>query len=329
MRYLYRTYLLPALSGLLALSASCAGAQPPGDYPVKPVVMVVAGPPAGGTDAIARIAASELSQNLGQSVVVDNRAGAGGIIGTKVVAGAAPDGHTLLMGQVATNAIVPALIKPRPYDPLGDFVPVALIGTAPDLLVVSAKSGIKTLDELLAKGRAGAQLTYASPGVGLPQHIAGFALAKTAGIPMQHVPYRGSAPAITDLIGGQVSMMFVTPGAAVPFLKSGQLKALAVTSRERSRFFPQVPTVVELGYPSVEETGWFGVFAPAGTPAPVVQKLSSHLGHALGKPQIREKLEAMYLEPSPDTSASYFAGFVKSEVAKWANVVQKLGVSAE
>ncbi|WP_179107030.1 tripartite tricarboxylate transporter substrate binding protein [Variovorax sp. KK3] len=329
MRHLYKACVLSVFPALLAFGAAPTAAQPPGDYPAKAVVMVVAGPPAGGTDAIARITAAELSQSLGQSVVVDNRAGAGGIIGTKLVAGSAPDGHTLLMGQVATNAIVPALIKPRPYDPVADFVPVALIGTAPDLLVVSAKSGIRTLDELISKGKAGAPLTYASPGVGLPQHIAGFALAKASGIPMQHVPYRGSAPAITDLIGGQVSMMFVTPGAAVPFLKSGQLKAIAVTSRERSRFFPQVPTVVELGYPSVEETGWFGVFAPAGTPPPVVQKLSSQIGQAVAKPQIREKLEAMYLEPSPDTSSAHFTGFVKGEVAKWADVVQKLGVSAE
>jgi tripartite-type tricarboxylate transporter receptor subunit TctC len=299
------------------------------DYPSRPVVLVVAGPPAGGTDAIARIVSSDLSQSLGQSVVVDNRAGAGGIIGTKAVAGAAPDGHTLLMGHVATNAIVPALIKPRPYDPLGDFVPVALVGTAPDLLVVSAKSGVGTFAELLAKGKTGSRLTYASPGVGLPQHIAGFALAKASGIPMQHVPYRGSAPALTDLIGGQVSMMFVTPGAAVPFLKSGQLKAIAITSRERSRFFPDVPTVGELGYPGVEETGWFGVFAPASTPAAIVEKLNMQIGQTIRKAPILERLEAMYLEPASDTGSAFFRAFVKTEVNKWAEVIQKLGVSAE
>ncbi|VTU30634.1 Argininosuccinate lyase [Variovorax sp. SRS16] len=322
---------IPALllGALTMLLAPMPGHAQPGKYPSKPVVMVVAGPPAGGTDAIARVLSAELSQSLGQSIVVENRSGAGGIIGTKVVAQAAPDGYTLLIGQVATNAIVPALIKPRPYDPIGDFVPVSLVGTAPDLLVVSAKSGIHSLPELLARGRAGTPLTYASPGIGLPQHIAGFALAKASGVPMQHVPYRGSAPALTDLIGGQVSMMFVTPGAVVPFLKSGQLRAIAITSPQRSRFFPQVPTVAELGFPSVVESGWFGMFAPAGTPVPVIEQLSARIGQALARPQVREKLEAMYLEPSNDASPVKFAAFVKAEVGQWADVVDKLGVSAE
>lgn len=299
------------------------------DFPTKPVVMVVAGAPGGGTDAMSRILAAELSQTIGQSVVVDNRAGAGGIIGTKSVANAAADGHTLLMGHVATNAIVPILVKPKPYDPVADFTPVSMVGTAPDLLVVSAKSGIQNLADLLARGRAGTGIAYGSPGVGLPQHIAGFALAKAAGLPMQHVPYRGSAPALVDLMGGQLTMMFVTPGAAVPYLKSGQLKAIAVTSRERSRFFPDVPTIAELGFPSVEQTGWFGVFAPAGTPTPVVQMLARQIGHAVAKPDIRAKLEAMYLEPATDTSSSAFASFVQAEVRQWTAVVQRLGVSAE
>lgn len=299
------------------------------EYPAKPVMMIVAGPPAGATDNIARILAAEMSRTLGQSMVVDNRAGAGGIIGTNAVLSAAPDGHTLLMGHVATNVIVPILIKPRPYDALKDFIPVAMVGTAPDLLVVSAKSGINSLAELLAKGKASEGLTYGSPGVGLPQHIAGFALAKSSGVKMQHVPYRGSAPALADLIGGQISMMFTVPGAAVPYLKSGQIKALAVTSRERSRFFPDVPTVVELGFPLVEEVGWFGVFAPAGTPDTVVQALSAQFGRAIAKPEIRAKLEAMYLEPASDTSARAFAAFVRSEYGKWTDVVQKLGVTAE
>ncbi|VWX56152.1 conserved exported hypothetical protein [Burkholderiales bacterium 8X] len=323
-RSVVSVFMMLAMTAFTALQASHAA-----DYPIKPVVMVVAGPPAGGTDAIARILANDLSAALGQSVVVDNRAGAGGIIGTKFVAGAAADGHTLLMGHVATNAIVPALIKPKPYDPLNDFIPVGLVGTAPDLLVVSAKSGIQNLADLLAKGKRGETLTYASPGVGLPQHIAGFALSKASNVPMQHIPYRGSAPALVDLVGGQVSMMFVTPGAAVPFLKSGQLKAIAVTSRERNRFFPDVPTVVELGFPSVEETGWFGVFAPARTPAAVVQALSTRMNEAIAKPDIRAKFEAMYLEPASDASSPTFTRFVKDEVEKWAGVVQRLGVSAE
>ncbi|WP_077001699.1 tripartite tricarboxylate transporter substrate binding protein [Variovorax sp. KK3] len=322
------TKILVQLASAALLLAAGAGAAA-ATFPAKPVVLIVAGAPAGGTDAIARIVSAELSQSLGQSVVVENRAGAGGIIGTKAVAGAPPDGHTLLMGHVATNAIVPALIKPRPYDPVADFVAVAMVGSAPDLLVVSSKSGIDNLADLLAKGRATGSLSYGSPGVGLPQHISGFALAKASGVPMQHVPYRGSAPAITDLIGGQISMMFVTPGAAVPYLKSGQLKAIAVTSPKRNRFFPEVPTVGELGFASVEQTGWFGVFAPAGTPAAVVQALSTEIGRAVGKAEVRARLEAMYLEPATDPSSRTFSAFVKAEVDKWAGVVKTLGVSAE
>ena len=300
------------------------------NWPARPVSIVVAGPPGGGTDAIARIVATDLAGSLKQSFVVDNRAGAGGIIGTKYVASAAAEGYTLLMGHVATNAIVPALIKPRPYDPVRDFVPIGIVGTAPDVLVVSAKSGINSLADLIAKAKTShPSLSYGSPGVGLPQHIAGFALAKAAGVPLQHVPYRGSAPALTDLIGGQITMMFVTPGAVVPFLKSGQLKAIAVTSRERSRFFPDVPTVVELGYPSVEVTGWFGLFAPAGTPDAVVESLRTRLAQAIVRPENRAKFEAMYLETAVDPATRNFASFVQSEFNKWAQVVQRLGVTAE
>lgn len=324
MNHWIRRLGLPIVAAALAAGVNAQG----NDWPAKPVSIVVAGTPGGGTDAIARIVASDLGGALKQSFVVDNRAGAGGIIGTKYVANAAPDGYTLLMGHVATNAIVPALIKPRPYDPVGDFVPVGIVGTAPDLLVVSAKSGIRSVAELIAKAKT-APVSYGSPGVGLPQHIAGFALAKAAGVPMQHVPYRGSAPAITDLIGGQITMMFVTPGAVVPYLKSGQLKALAVTSRERSRFFPDVPSIVELGYPSVEETGWFGLFAPAGTPAAVVETLRTRLGQAVAKPENRARFEGMYLETSLDAATRNFPAFVQSEASRWAQVVQRLGVTAE
>jgi tripartite-type tricarboxylate transporter receptor subunit TctC len=310
--------------------AVCAGSAWAAGYPSQPVTIIVAGPPAGGTDSIARLLAADLTSHLKQSVVVDNKAGAGGIIGTKALLNAAPDGHTLLMGHVATNAIVPAVVKPKPYDPVADFTPVAMVGTAPELLVVSAQSGIKSLDELLTSGKNKADgLTYGSPGVGLPQHIAGFALAKATGVPMLHVPYRGSAPALVDLIGSRISMMFVTPGAAVPYLKSGQLRALAVTSQERSRFFPDVPTLVELGYPSLVQTGWFGVFAPGGTPDDVVETLRKAIAEAMSKAEIRAKMEAMFLEPPAESAAGSFASFVKAEATKWARIVAELGVTAE
>jgi tripartite-type tricarboxylate transporter receptor subunit TctC len=322
-----RNLVLPLAFGALFLAAGpCAASA--ADYPSRPVVLLVAGPPAGGSDTIARILSAELAQTMGQSIVVENRAGASGIIGAKAVASSLPDGHMLLLGHT-THAIVPALVKPRPYDPIADFVPVAMIGSAPDLLVVSSKSGINNLADLLAKGKATGTLSYGSPGQGLPQHLAGFALSKASGVPMLHVPYRGSAPAATALLGGHVSMMFATPGAVAPFLKSGQMKAIAITSAQRSRFFPDVPTVGELGFPSVEETVWFGVFAPAGTPAAVIQTLSTEIGRAVGKPEIRLRLEAMYLEPATDSSSTTFSAFVKTEVTKWASVIKVLGVSAE
>jgi tripartite-type tricarboxylate transporter receptor subunit TctC len=213
---------------------------------------------------------------------------------------------------------------------VSDFTPVALVGMAPELLVVSAQSGIKDLPELLASGKSKPDgLTYGSPGVGLPQHIAGFALSKAAGVPMVHVPYRGSAPALVDLIGDRISMMFVTPGAAVPYLKSGQLRALAVTSKERSRFFPDVPTLAELGHPSLVQTGWFGVFAPAGTPAEVVEALRKAISASMAKDDTRSKLEAMYLEPAGESPSGGFAAFVREEAERWAKVVKELGVTAE
>jgi tripartite-type tricarboxylate transporter receptor subunit TctC len=314
----------------IAAAAGTAGTAAAADFPTQPVTIIVAGAPAGGTDSIARTLASDLTGILRQSVVVDNKAGAGGIIGTKALLNAAPDGHTLLMGHVATNAIVPAVVKPRPYDPLADFTPVALVGTAPDLLVVSSQSGIRDLAGLLALGRSRPDgLSYGSPGVGLPQHISGFALSKATGVPMVHVPYRGSAPALVDLIGNRISMMFVTPGAAVPYLKSGQLHAIAVTSAERNRFFPEVPTLAELGHSSLTQTGWFGVFAPAGTPAPVVETLRKGIATSLSKGETQSKLEAMYLETAGESTPGAFAAFVRNEVGKWAAIVNELGVTAE
>ena len=319
-----RTLRLYLTAALIAVGAQVQA----NDWPARPVSIVVAGAPGGGTDAIARIVAVDLGKSLKQSFMVDNRSGAGGIIGTKYVATATPDGYTLLMGHVATNAIVPALVKPRPYDPVGDFVAIGIVGTAPDLLVVTAKSGINSVAELVAKAKID-PVSYGSPGVGLPQHIAGFALGKAAGVSMQHVPYRGSAPAIVDLLGGQITMMFVTPGAAVAYLKSGQLRALAVTSHERSRFFPDVPTVAELGYPSVEETGWFGLFAPASTPPAVVASLRRALAQAVASADNRARFEALYLETAGDPATRNFAAFVQSESTRWAQVIQRLGVTAD
>lgn len=298
-------------------------------YPSRPIALVVAGAPSGGTDAIARLLAHEFSKDLGQSVVVENRAGAGGIIGTKHVANSPPDGYTFLLGHIATNAIVPALIRPRPYDPIADFTPIGMVGSSADVLVVRTDSGVTNVKDLLATASEQKPVYYGSPGVGLPQHISGFALAKASGAHMQHVPYRGSGPALQDLVGGRLNTMFVTPGAVIPYLDSKELAPLAVTSPTRSRFLPDVPTIAEAGFPSVERTGWFGMFAPRDTPAPIVQKISTLLGETLAKPEVRAKLEGLYLEPATDTSAETFAKVVQRDAAKWEETIERLGVTAE
>lgn len=312
-----------AIAGCNALLVSAA-------YPERPVTIVVAGAPAGGTDAIARVIASDLAETLGQSFVVENRAGAGGLIGTKSVLAAAPDGQTLLMGHLSTNAIMPALVKPRPYDPVRDFIPVGMVCSAPSVLVVSGRSQIKSVDALLEHGRKSVNgLSYGSPGIGLAQHLAGFTLGKAAKVPMLHVPYRGSAPALVDLVGGRIDMMFVTPGAAVPYLKSGELRALAVTSPERSRFLPDTPTIGELGFTTVTQTSWVGLFAPAGTPPEAVQALSRGLGQAMKRPATHALLESLYMEPARDPSTESFTSFVAAEAKKWADIVISTGLTAE
>lgn len=327
---IFSTRSLLGLASFLCLLVTTAGSAGAAEFPSKPITIVVAGAPAGATDSIARALAADLTRQLGQSVIVDNRSGAGGIIGSKSVVNAAPDGYTLLLGHVSSNAIVPAVVKPRPYDPVGDFSPISLIGTSMSVLVVSPKSGIGSLSELLALGRSRPEgLTYGSPGVGLSQHFAGAALAKATGVPMLHVPYRGSAPALLDVASGQIDMMFVPPGAAAPFLSSGQVRALAVTSGTRSRFFPDTPTMTELGVPQVEQLSWFGLFAPAGTPAPIVDKLSSSVGQSLQNPRTRETLEGLSLELTEDTSPASFDKFVRAEAAKWEADVKNLGMSQE
>jgi tripartite-type tricarboxylate transporter receptor subunit TctC len=318
----YARSLLLAVVCIAAVGDALAQA-----YPVRPITLVVAGPPAGGTDLIARLIGADLAQSLGQPVIIENRAGAAGIIGSKMVAHAAPDGYTLIMGQLATHAIVPALYRPRPYDPLQDFTPVGLVGTAPDILVIPSSTKATTVVDLLASGKDRPDsLTYGSPGVGLPQHIAGYILSETSGSHMRHIPYKGSAPALTDLLGGQISMMFVTPAAVVAYLKSGQLRALAQTSAKRSQFFPNLPTFTELGMPAVEEVGWFGILAPAKTPSQVIQKLGEALGKSMAKPRIRQALEAMYVDPAGDSSPQAFAAFLGKEVPKWDAKIQQLGI---
>ncbi len=296
-------------------------------YPLRPISIIVAGPAGGATDGIARLIAARLSVTLGQDVIVDNKAGAGGVIGTKFVAQAKPDGYTLLLGHIATNAIAPAVHAPRPYDPVSDFESIGFIGSSASVLVVPSK-GPSTLKELL-KPAGNVPISYGSTGIGGTAHLLGHVFGQAAATPLLHVPYRGSPPALQDLVGSRISMMFATAGAVVPYLESGMLKPLAVAANKRSRFFPDVPTFKELNYPQVVQEGWFGLFSAAGTPPDVVQRLNQHLNAALSEPAVRKGLEHLYVEVGAPASPENFKIFVQKEATHWARVVGSSGVKAE
>jgi tripartite-type tricarboxylate transporter receptor subunit TctC len=308
-------------------TAGWASVNDKAGHPLRPITIIVAGPPGGATDGVARLIAARLSVTLGQDVIVDNKAGAGGVIGTKFVAQAKPDGHTLLLGHLATNAIAPAVHTPRPYDPVSDFEPIGYIGTSTFVLVVPTK-GPATLKELLTP-IGNAPVSYGSTGIGSAPHLLGHVFSQATAVPFLHVPYRGSPPALQDLVGSRISMMFANAGAVVPLFQAGKLKPLAVASGQRSRFFPDVPTFKELKYPQIVQEGWYGLFSAAGTPPDVVQRLNQHLNAALSEPTVRKGLEDLFVEVGAPAGPESFKAFVQKEAAHWAKVVGSSGVKAE
>lgn len=297
-------------------------------YPGKPIRIVVPFPPGGGTDIVARILTQKLSESFGANFVIDNRAGAGGSIGTEMVAKAPPDGYTL--GIVSgSHAINPSLYSKLPFDAVRDFAPVTMLVSGPGLLVVHPSLPVKTVKELiaLAKGKPG-QLNYASAGNGTPPHLAGELFKSMAGVDMVHVPYKGNTPAFVDLISGQVSLSFPTIPSALPHVQAGRLRALAVTSRKRSAVMPQLPTIAESGLPGYDTSSWFGMLAPAGTPREIVRKLQQESAKVLQLRDVREKLLSQGLEPAGSTPEE-FAATIESEIAKWAKVVKASGARVE
>jgi tripartite-type tricarboxylate transporter receptor subunit TctC len=324
-RRMYSAALSALAAGLMPVS-SALGQQ---EFPDRTVRIVVAGAAGGGTDFLARLIAERLAVRWKQPVLVENRAGASGMIGTKFVMASPPDGYTLILGHNATHAIVPALIRPQPYDAIRDFTPVSLVATAPDLLVVGGNSSIRSVADLIAMARAKSDsVTYASPGVGLPQHLNGFIFGKSAGAQMRHVAYKGSAPALTDLIGGHITMMFVTAGAVVQHVREGRVRAIAITSPNRSALFPEVPTMTELGMPELDVVGWFGLFGPANLAPRVVSIIGTEVAAVMGEPGVRAKIEAQVIEPVVSTPAQ-FAEIHRKEVARWTEVVRQSGVTAQ
>ena len=313
------------LGVVLALFSALAQAQP---YPSRPVHLVVPFPASGATDILARVIAERLSESLGQPVPVDNRPGAGGSLGSAQVAKAAPDGYTLLMATTSTHSIGPALQK-LPYDPEKDFAPVCLIANAAGVLVVSPALGISSVQELiaLAKRKPG-ELNFASSGTGTIVHLSGELLVRMAGLKMQHVPYKGTALAAADIKSGQIAMMVDNIVSAIPFMKSGLEKGLAVTSLQRSEVLPELPTLAESGVPGYESVAYFAVFAPAGTPEAIVKRLNAELVKIVHAPQVKAKLLELGADPVGSTPEELGAK-QRSEYAKWLKVIQEAGIKPQ
>ncbi len=310
----------------LALSAAAAHAEV---YPARPIRMIVAYPPGGGTDIVGRMIAQKLGETLGQSVIVENRGGASGNIGTELTARAAPDGYTVLMGNVAPNAINVSLFKNLPFDPVADFAPVSLVASTPNVLVVNPSTPARTVKEVvaLAKARPGT-LNFASAGVGSSSHLAGELFRILAGADIVHVPYKGAGPAMIDVLSGRIQLYFATMPAAMPHVKSGKLAPIAVTSAKRSQALPELPTVAESGVPGYEASTWYGVLAPAHTPSAVIARLHAEIVRILAEPELRARLADQGFEPVGN-SPEEFGAYIKSEIAKWGKVIRDAGIRPE
>jgi len=319
--------LLKLIAGLaLALTAASAHAQA---WPSKPIRYIVPFAPGGTTDILARTVGDKLAIALGQPVVIENKPGAGGGVGAEITAKSAPDGYTIMGGTISTHAINASLYKSLPYDPVRDFAPIVLIARVPNMLVVHPDIPAKNVSELIALLRANpGKYTFASAGNGTSQHLSGELFKSMAGAEMQHVPYKGSPPALQDVMGGQVSMTFDNITTAWPLAKGGKLRALAVTTAKRSAIAPDVPTLAEAGLPGFEVGSWQGVFAPAGTPPDIVKRLNAEIVKILNTPDVRDKLAALGAEVVGN-SPEEFATMVKAEVGKWADVVKKSGARVD
>jgi tripartite-type tricarboxylate transporter receptor subunit TctC len=306
----------------LLLWASAAQAQQ--SYPNQPIKLIVPWPPGGGVDTSARIIAQPLSERLGQSIVIENRGGAGGNIGTEVAARARPDGYTLLMASSSPNAINIHIYPKLPFDPLKDFTAIGYVTAVPNILVVPGNAPANTAQELLAYIKANpGKVNYGSAGVGSSQHLAASMLIAATGVNIVHVPYKGTGPAETDLIAGHIAMMLDTT-ACLPFVAGGRMKALAVASKSRNPALPNVPTFDEIGVPGVYSSAWYGIMAPAGLPQEIVNRINSEMNAVLKSPEVRKKIADFGGEPGGGTPAD-FDRFVAAELKRYAEIVKASG----
>jgi tripartite-type tricarboxylate transporter receptor subunit TctC len=319
-----------ALRAMLLLAAALtsfhAGALP---YPSKPIRFVVPYPVGGPLDTVARLLAQRVSDRIKQPIIIDNKAGAGGNIGADLVAKAPPDGYTLLMGAVATHAINPTLYTSIPYDAGKDFLPVTQIASTPNVLVVNPSLPVHDVREFIAYAKANpGKLNFGSGSTGSAGHLAGELFKSMAGVDMTHVPYKGAAPAMTDLIGGRIDLMFDNLASSLAQVKAGKIRALAVTTAKRTPLAPDLPTIAESGLQGFDINTWFGLFVPAGTPREVVDLLHDEFVRALAEPEVREKMLALGAEPVGSTPAQ-FAAYIRSESAKYARIIKASGAKAD
>jgi tripartite-type tricarboxylate transporter receptor subunit TctC len=298
-------------------------------FPSKPIRMIVPFPPGGPTDIVARPLALLLGAQLKDQIIIDNKGGAGGSIGADLVAKSAPDGYTLLMGTVGTNAINGSLYKNLPYDMAKDFTPIALVASAPIVIAVNASDKIQTLGELVAAAKANPDsLSFGTAGNGTPGHLTGALFESAAKIKLRHIPYKGSAPAVTDLIGGQIALVFDPIQSVITHINAGKLRPLAVTSRTRSTMLPNVPTVAELGYPKFESTAWWALFGPAKIPDDTVKILRSSTEKVAQSTAFKEQLGSLGVQPNTDFKES-LANFQANEINKWSRAVQESGATID
>ena len=321
-----RAYTLPVVVVWAALTITAASAA---EYPTKPIRLVVPAVAGGIADAIARPLAQKLTESWGQQIVVENRSGAGGNIGAEFVAKAAPDGYTLLIGNMGTHAINPAVYSRMPYDPESDFAPIVLVAGTPLVLVVHPSLPSKSLKELiaLAKSRPG-RLNFASATSGGPTHLAGEVFKTVAGIDIVHVPYKGNPQAVTALVSGETQLMFSSPLTVAPFVRAGRLRALAMSYTKRIVSMPAVPTMAEAGLPGVEVSGWYAVFSPAGTSREIVAKLNAEIQRIVALPETREQFFLQGLEPLSSTPEQ-LSQHIRKERAKWADAVKRSGAKVD
>jgi tripartite-type tricarboxylate transporter receptor subunit TctC len=303
-----------------------AGAQ---EYPTKPIRLVITYPPGGNTDLVGRALALKLGEFMGQQVVVDNRGGAGGVLGSMITAQSAPDGYTIMLGTSAGMVINPLLSRKLTYDPVRDFAPVSMVVIVPQLLVINPQLPVKNVRELIAFAKAKpGYLNAGSSGVGTPNHFGTELLKWLARVDIVHVPYKGGAPALTDLLGGQIQMAFSSVPAVLPHIKAGRLVALGVGSAKRSPALPNIPTIAEAGVPGYEYTTWYGIFAPAKTPRTLIARLNTEIVKAMETPDIKDRFTALGGDPDPGTPEELRA-YMANESAKWAKIIKAANIRIE